>query len=49
MGAAADLGSRIFLTIASLFIQVKARYVYLAGAVATIFVRFGETFIDKIL
>ncbi|XP_055300591.1 uncharacterized protein LOC129567563 [Sitodiplosis mosellana] len=39
-GAAADLSSRLFLAVTSFFIQVKARYVYLAGAIATIFVRF---------
>lgn len=42
MGAAADLFSRIFLAVVSLFIHVKARYVYLVGAVATIGARFGE-------
>lgn len=40
-GAAADLSSRIFLAITSFFIQIKARYVYLTGAIATIFIRFS--------
>lgn len=42
IGAAADLGSRILLAIMSLFIQVKARYVYLTGAICTIASRFGR-------
>lgn len=45
-GAAADLGSRVVLAVLSMFIQVKARYVYLAGAVGTIAVRFGNYFIS---
>lgn len=40
-GAAADLFSRIFLTFITLFIQVKARYLYLAGVILTILLRFG--------
>lgn len=39
-GAAADLFSRVFLAIMSLCIQVKARNVYLAGAIFTILSRF---------
>lgn len=45
-GAAADLGSRVVLAVLSMFIQVKARYVYLAGAVGTIAARFGNHFIS---
>lgn len=41
VGAAADLGSRIFMAILSLCIKTKARYIYLAGATFTIFARFG--------
>ncbi|XP_031626281.1 uncharacterized protein LOC116342706 isoform X2 [Contarinia nasturtii] len=40
IGAAADLGSRIFMAVMSLCIQVKARHIYLAGAVLTIVTRF---------
>lgn len=39
-GAAADLFSRVFLAIASLCVQVKARNVYLTGAILTILSRF---------
>ncbi|XP_030566197.1 uncharacterized protein LOC115766416 [Drosophila novamexicana] len=39
IGAAADLLSRIFLAITAIFIQVPARYIYLAGALFTIFAR----------
>lgn len=46
VGAAADLGSRVVLAVLSMFIQVKARYVYLAGAVGTIAARFGNYFIS---
>lgn len=42
IGAAADLGSRCILAVMSLFVQVKARYVYLAGAIFTIVSRFGK-------
>lgn len=42
IGATADLISRIFLAVTAIFIQVPARYIYLAGALFTIFVRFGE-------
>lgn len=42
IGAAADLASRVCLAIMSLCIQVKARYVYLAGAILMILARFGE-------
>lgn len=41
-GAAADLGSRIFLAATSACIQVKARTVYLWGAIFTIVARFGK-------
>lgn len=41
IGAAADLGSRLFLAIMSLCVQVKARYIYLAGAALTVIARFG--------
>lgn len=42
IGAAADMSSRMFLAVMSLCVQVRARYVYLSGAVGTIFFRFGE-------
>ena len=42
IGAAADLLSRIFLAASSACIKVKARYVYLAGALFTVVSRFGE-------
>lgn len=41
IGATADLGSRIFLALMSLCVQVKARYIYLAGATGTVVARFG--------
>lgn len=41
IGAAADLSSRIFMAIVSLCVQVKARYIYLAGATFTIIARFS--------
>ncbi|XP_058121202.1 monocarboxylate transporter 7 [Anopheles ziemanni] len=41
IGAGADLISRIFLAISSTCLNVKARYVYLAGALFTIAARFG--------
>ncbi|KQS30081.1 monocarboxylate transporter 7 [Drosophila erecta] len=40
IGAAADLSSRIFLAITAVCIQVPSRYIYLAGAVLTVFARF---------
>ncbi|XP_020805403.1 uncharacterized protein LOC110181839 [Drosophila serrata] len=40
IGAAADLGSRIFLAVTAVCIQVPSRYIYLAGAVFTVFARF---------
>ncbi|XP_017064878.1 uncharacterized protein LOC108103766 [Drosophila eugracilis] len=40
IGAAADLSSRIFLAITAVCIQVPSRYIYLAGAVFTVFARF---------
>lgn len=40
------MGSRVVLAVLSMFIQVKARYVYLAGAVGTIAARFGNYFIS---
>ena len=42
IGAGADLFSRVFLVIFSAFLEVKARYVYLAGVILTIFSRIGE-------
>lgn len=42
VGAAADLGSRVFLAALSACVQVKARTVYLAGAIFTVFARFGK-------
>lgn len=41
IGAAADLGSRVFLAIMSLFVRAKARYIYLAGAAMTVAARIG--------
>lgn len=41
-GMAADLVSRIFLTVLSLFISVNARYFFLCGAISTILLRFGN-------
>ncbi|XP_017011249.2 monocarboxylate transporter 7 [Drosophila takahashii] len=41
IGAAADLSSRIFLAITAVCIQVPSRYIYLAGAVLTVFARFA--------
>uniref|UniRef100_A0A182NZV0 Major facilitator superfamily (MFS) profile domain-containing protein n=1 Tax=Anopheles epiroticus TaxID=199890 RepID=A0A182NZV0_9DIPT len=41
IGAAADLISRIFLAISSTCLNIKARYVYLAGALFTIVARFA--------
>ncbi|XP_050084066.1 monocarboxylate transporter 12 [Anopheles aquasalis] len=41
IGAGADLISRIFLAISSTFFNIKARYVYLAGALFTIVARFA--------
>uniref|UniRef100_A0A182QJX4 Major facilitator superfamily (MFS) profile domain-containing protein n=1 Tax=Anopheles farauti TaxID=69004 RepID=A0A182QJX4_9DIPT len=41
IGAGADLISRIFLAISSTCLNIKARYVYLAGALFTIIARFG--------
>ncbi|KAH8275744.1 hypothetical protein KR026_004448, partial [Drosophila bipectinata] len=40
IGAAADLSSRIFLAVTAVCIQVPSRYIYLAGAVLTVFARF---------
>ncbi|KAH8421272.1 hypothetical protein KR009_012130, partial [Drosophila setifemur] len=40
LGAAADLASRIFLALTAVCIQVPSRYIYLAGAVLTVFARF---------
>lgn len=42
IGAAADLLSRVFMAVMSLCIQVKARYIYLAGASFTCIARFGR-------
>lgn len=41
IGAAADLSSRVFLALLSLCVKVKARNVFLAGAIGIILVRFG--------
>uniref|UniRef100_A0A182TYU4 Major facilitator superfamily (MFS) profile domain-containing protein n=1 Tax=Anopheles melas TaxID=34690 RepID=A0A182TYU4_9DIPT len=41
IGAGADLISRIFLAISSTCLNIKARYVYLAGALFTIVARFA--------
>lgn len=41
IGAAADLGSRIFLALTTFCIQVKARYLFLIGVIATILFRCG--------
>lgn len=40
-GAAADLGSRVFMAIMCLCVRVKARYIYLAGAGFTVIARIG--------
>ncbi|XP_005186890.2 monocarboxylate transporter 9 [Musca domestica] len=40
IGAAADLGSRIFLAFLAVFIQVPSRYIYLAGSFFTVLSRF---------
>lgn len=40
-GAAADMSSRVFLAVMSLFIEIKARNVFWAGAIGIIFLRFG--------
>lgn len=42
IGAGADLLSRVFLAISSTCLNIKARYVYLAGALFTILARFGN-------
>lgn len=36
-----DLGSRIFLALLSLFVNIEARNIFLLGSVAIIFVRFS--------
>ncbi|XP_017850385.1 monocarboxylate transporter 7 [Drosophila busckii] len=41
IGAAADLISRIFLAVTAVFIQVPSRYIYLGGALFTVFARFA--------
>lgn len=41
-GAAADMFSRIFLAIMSLFVEIKARNIFLAGAIMIIIVRFSK-------
>jgi len=46
IGAAADLSSRIFLAITAVCIQVPSRYIYLAGAVLTVFARFGKDILE---
>lgn len=40
-GAAADMTSRVFLAIMSLFIEIKARNVFWAGTIGIILIRFG--------
>lgn len=40
-GFIADLSSRIFLAILSYHIPLKARYVFLTGAITTIMIRIG--------
>ncbi|XP_065365079.1 monocarboxylate transporter 9 [Calliphora vicina] len=40
IGAAADLGSRIFLAFLAVFIQMPSRYIYLAGSFFTVISRF---------
>ncbi|XP_075154484.1 monocarboxylate transporter 9 [Haematobia irritans] len=40
IGAAADLGSRIFLAFLAIFIQMPSRYIYLAGSFFTVLTRF---------
>ncbi|XP_011203888.2 monocarboxylate transporter 9 [Bactrocera dorsalis] len=41
IGAAADLASRIFLAFSAIFIQMRSRYIYLAGSFFTIIARFA--------
>ncbi|XP_053696195.1 monocarboxylate transporter 7 [Sabethes cyaneus] len=45
IGAGADLLSRVFLAISSTCLNIKARYVYLAGALFTIMARFAFLFV----
>ncbi|XP_055642216.1 monocarboxylate transporter 7 [Toxorhynchites rutilus septentrionalis] len=45
IGAGADLLSRVFLAISSTCLNIKARYVYLAGALFTILARFAFLFV----
>ncbi|KAM7350408.1 monocarboxylate transporter 9 [Cochliomyia hominivorax] len=40
IGAAADLGSRIFLAFLAVFIQIPSRYIYTAGSFLTVISRF---------
>uniref|UniRef100_A0A1A9W694 Major facilitator superfamily (MFS) profile domain-containing protein n=1 Tax=Glossina brevipalpis TaxID=37001 RepID=A0A1A9W694_9MUSC len=40
IGAAADLGSRVFLAFLAMFVQMPSRYIYLAGAFFTVISRF---------
>ncbi|XP_037813118.1 monocarboxylate transporter 7 [Lucilia sericata] len=40
IGAAADLGSRIFLAFLAVFVQMPSRYIYLAGSFFTVISRF---------
>ncbi|KAH8237767.1 hypothetical protein KR038_011572, partial [Drosophila bunnanda] len=47
IGAAADLVSRIFLAVTAVCIQVPSRYIYLAGALFTVFARFFFTGITE--
>lgn len=42
--AGADLISRVFLAIMSVFVQPKARYIFLFGAVFTVIIRCGKCF-----
>lgn len=45
--AGTDLVSRVLLALMSLFVQPKARYIFLAGGIATIIVRCGTFYKQK--
>lgn len=49
VGAFADLISRIFITVMSLCLNTKARYVYMIGASLTILLRFGKLYVNNML
>ncbi|XP_030381357.1 monocarboxylate transporter 7 isoform X2 [Scaptodrosophila lebanonensis] len=49
IGAAADLASRVFLAVTAICIQVPSRYIYLAGALFTVFARFAFNGVTQFL